>query len=87
MPFQNELHTEALRLLAGCETKSETNLGAENDTKVTFGPFELWIYEDGANLLGPDIDRRFERPDFNTLEDLRISVLALVSELIRPLSK
>jgi hypothetical protein len=34
MPFQRRLHAEALCLLAGRETKSETNLGAENDTPL-----------------------------------------------------
>lgn len=85
MSFQSQLHAEALRSLAGRETKSETNLGAENDTKVTFDPLELWIYEDGANLLGEGVDRRFEAPDFNSLDDLRLSVLAFLSTLIRPL--
>lgn len=82
MPFQSQLHAEALRLLAGRETKSETNLGAENDTKVTFGPFELWIYEDGAHVSGAGVDMRFEAPDFNSLDDLRVSVLAFLSTLV-----
>ena len=46
------------------------------DVKVTFGRYELWIYEDGANLLGPLIDKRFEIYDFDDLDHLKQSVLA-----------
>lgn len=49
--------------------------------KVTFGRYELWIYEDGANVLGPSIDRRFEIYDFANLEKLGQSVLSFLEKL------
>jgi hypothetical protein len=49
--------------------------------KVTFGCYELWIYEDGANVLGPSIDRRFEAPDFANLDALKRAVLVFLERL------
>jgi hypothetical protein len=32
---------------------------------------EVFVYEDGAGILGPGLDRRFELDDFATLDALR----------------
>ena len=32
---------------------------------------EIYIYDDGANILGTDIDIRFESPDYDSLDLLR----------------
>jgi hypothetical protein len=49
MSFETELR---LRLLGNDAVVTEP-VGPERDIKVTFGRYELWIYEDGANVLGP----------------------------------
>jgi hypothetical protein len=59
MSFQTELREEALRLLGNDGVATEP-VGPERDIKVMFGRYELWIYEDGANVLGPSTDKRFE---------------------------
>lgn len=51
MSFQAELHEEAVHLLNGKGVLTESTTPS-NDVRVTFGRYELWIYEDGANVLG-----------------------------------
>jgi hypothetical protein len=53
-----------------------------NNVRVTFERYELWIYEDGANVLGPSIDKRFEIYDFDNLDHLKHSVLAFLESLL-----
>ena len=83
MDFQTQLHEEAVQLLRskGVLLRSTS---ISNDVKVTFGRYELWIYEDGANVLGPSIDKRFEIYDFDNLDHLKQSVLALLEKLLIP---
>jgi hypothetical protein len=80
MSFQIELREEALRLLGNDAVVTEP-LGPERDIKVTFGRYELWIYDDGANVLGPSTDKRFEIYDFDNLDHLKKSVLAFLASL------
>jgi hypothetical protein len=56
--FQSKLHEEAVLLLrskgAMPESTSLPNpdgASSPNDVKVTFGRYELWIYEDGQTFL------------------------------------
>ena len=44
--------------------------------------YELWIYDDEAQIQGPEIDLRFESPDFSSAEELRRKFLESVRELI-----
>lgn len=46
-----------------------------DDINIEFGAFRLWIYEDGANIGGPSLDKRFEIYDYGGLEQLRESVM------------
>jgi len=44
--------------------------------------FELWIYDNEAQIQGPEIDLRFDSPDYSDLEELRNKFLESVKELI-----
>jgi hypothetical protein len=92
MNFQPQLHEEALRLLrskgvlAESQSLPKPKCGLDpdegpDDIKVTFGQHELWIYEDGANVLGPSLDRRFEIEDFDDLDHLKQAVLTFLGSL------
>lgn len=81
MDFQTKLRAEAVQLLRSKGVVSES-ASLSDDVKVTFGPYELWIYEDGANVLGPSIDKRFEVYDFDNLDLLKQSVLAFLEKLL-----
>ncbi len=89
MDFQDRLHKDAWCLLLGKGALPESaslpnpdGPSSPNDVKVTFGRYELWIYEDGANILGPSIDQRFEEPDFANLEELHQAVLVFLERLL-----
>lgn len=45
-------------------------------------PLEVWIYDDEAQLQGPDIDERFEAADFRNAEALRRAFLMRAIELL-----
>jgi len=86
--FQLRLHEEALRLLQDKNVATESRSlpipdpeGGPDDIKVTFGSYELCIYEDGANVKGGSIDQRFEIYDFDDLDHLRRSVLTFIDSL------
>jgi hypothetical protein len=86
--FQFRLREEALHLLQSKNISAESQSlpipdpdGGPDDIKVTFGNYELWIYEDGANVIGPLIDKRFEIYDYDDLDHLRQSVLAFLDSL------
>ncbi|BBB99032.1 hypothetical protein ABIF38_005576 [Bradyrhizobium japonicum] len=81
MSFQAELHEEAVHLLNGKGVLTESTTPS-NDVRVTFGRYELWIYEDGANVLGPSLDKRFEVYDFDDLDHLKHSALAFLEKLL-----
>ncbi len=47
-------------------------LGGQKETYI-YGQvkdLEIWIYEDSAEIGGNDIDKRFEKPDFKSEDDL-----------------
>ncbi|WP_291868097.1 hypothetical protein [Bradyrhizobium sp.] len=80
MSFQTDLREGALRLLGNVAVVTEP-VGPERDIKLTFGRYERWIYEGGANVLGPSTDKRFEIYDFDDLDHLKTSVLAFPASL------
>jgi hypothetical protein len=49
--------------------------------KATAGNYEIWIYPDGANVIGGQIDKRFEIYDYGSLNDLQSALLKFVGEL------
>jgi hypothetical protein len=46
------------------------------------GTYEIWIYPDGANVLGGKVDKRFEIYDYRSLDDLQSALLKFVGELL-----
>ena len=56
------------------EGENETLIRARLGTSTA----EVFIYEDEAQLLGPDIEARFESPDFPDAESLRDTFIATV---------
>lgn len=51
--------------------------------KLTVSGYELWVYADGANVLGDNVDKRFEISDYNSLADLQSGLLEFFRELLR----
>jgi hypothetical protein len=82
--FQFQLHYEAMQLLA------EHKIPFQNETeerptdlalKLTFRDVALWIFKDGANLVGAGLNRAFEANDFKNLEALKIACLDYLKTL------
>ena len=46
---------------------------------------DCFIYEDGAHILGPDVDSRFEAPDYDSLDDLAAAFVNEASAVARRL--
>ena len=92
MNFQFQLHEDALRLLRSKNIivssqslpKPRTCLDPEDgpdDIKLTFEPYELWIYQDGANVLGFSFVLCFVFFDFEDIGHLRQYVLTFLDRL------
>ena len=47
----------------------------EYGLKITIGKYVCWIFPDGADIIGADIDKRFEIYDFASLEALQAAYL------------
>jgi len=54
----------------------------EYGIKVSIGKYESWIHPDGADVIGPDLDKRFEIYDFNSLDDLKVAYLEFVESIV-----
>jgi len=52
--------------------------------KIAATPIEIWIYEDGAEISGPEIDDRLERQDFESLAELISEFGVQLSGLLGP---
>ena len=49
---------------------------------------EVFVYDDGAELLGgKGVDVRMERPDFDTLDELKNAYVAALSKYLRESTK
>lgn len=66
--------------------------GKDVNPSVTFGdsetyisvrcdPYEFFIYDDGASILAPTVDERFELPDFPSLDALQNAFIRRATEL------
>lgn len=55
--------------------------------RFSFGDYISWIYLDGAELIAPDLDRRFEIYDFNSIDDLKRAYIRLLEEHVKNYSK
>ena len=86
--FQSELHQETTRLLRGrgiqpSSTSRWSGWLSSNYVSVTFGNYEIEIFEDRANLLlRPVLDKHFEVGDFDDLDHLKLAVLRLLEALL-----
>lgn len=81
MLFQNELNVEVAQLLRARGLSPDRTV-INDSVKFSFEGFELWIYPDGANVLGPSVDRRFEIYDFDSLDHMKQVVLAYVATIV-----
>lgn len=80
--FQSELHHHAVRLLRSNGVASESSSRA-NDVKIAFGRYTLSIYVDGANVHGiPNLDKYFRAENFADFDQLKQSVLRLLTTLL-----
>ena len=50
--------------------------------RISGSNFWFFIYVDEAGIQGASLDLRFERPDYDSLEDLSEAFLSAVSKLI-----
>jgi len=51
--------------------------------RVPTQKLEFWIYCDGAQISGPNLDRRFEKEDYDDLDQLASCYRAEVSRVLR----
>ena len=55
---------------------------AEGARKISADPYIFWIYVDGANVIGPKLDKRFEWQDYKNLDTLQEDFLRFVQRLL-----
>lgn len=68
---------------AGRSPGSESVMGNEEKyMAISFGGYRALLYVDGAELLGDRLDRRFEKFDFDSLDDLRMQLVQEVRQLV-----
>jgi hypothetical protein len=72
------IDTHGLKLV---DRKIEGNDESYIYGKIGSTPFEIFIYEDEAQIQG-EIDERFELPDYESLDELEQAFLSKVKELI-----
>jgi hypothetical protein len=85
--FQISLRDEIQRILNEARISSIARpvsdpLQVGDALQIEFGQFALWIYADGANVEGPQTDKRFELPDFDGLDELRHSCVRFVELVV-----
>lgn len=83
--FQSTVEEEILRVLnlAGRSVKREIvtaeipffSKDPQTVIHIASSSFEVWLFDDGANLLRNGNESRFERPDFDSLEELQRALL------------
>ena len=82
--FQVQMHYDTMQLL------TERQIAFQNETeerptdlalKLTFRDVALWIFKDGANVVGGSVDRAFEAEDFKNLETLKTECLDYLKSL------
>ena len=81
-----KLDVEKLLLSSGVKFSVREYEGKDPATKVSIHrpvPIEVWIYSDGAGILGDALDERFEKPDFHSLEALREAFIGRLSSLVK----
>lgn len=61
--------------------REELAAGREKYFILSFDGYRVLIYEDGAEILGNGLDKRFEKEDFRTLDALRERLLSALREI------
>lgn len=68
---------------AGRAPESQETLGnREKYLVVSFSGYRVLLYLDGAEILGNGLDLRFEKEDFENLDQLRERLLAKLRPLL-----
>ena len=65
----------------GAQVNEELAGDREKYLVISFAGYRVLIYEDGAEILGNGLDRRFEKEDFRSLDLLREQLLSGLREL------
>ena len=79
--FQRKCEAELLRLLKRKHLVLENRkLGGQKEIYIyaEVKGLETWIYEDGAEIAGDTVDKRFEKYDFDSDDEL---INAFIGEL------
>lgn len=83
--FQIEVWSKLSTLFNGREVQAfdEVIHGRTEDyVKISIDDLTLWLYHDGAGILGPGIDDRFEWQDYQSLNELGAAFLVRVEQLL-----
>lgn len=83
--FQRKALADVRNVLheVGRSAESESVLGNEEKyVAILFGGYQALIYVDGAELLCNGVDRRFEKYDFDSLDDLRLHFVREVRQAL-----
>jgi hypothetical protein len=73
------------RMSASGATLHDRKIGGEQEPYIegSIGNIQIWIYHDGeACVVGRGLDRVFELPDFNSVQDLRNAFVEVVAMLV-----
>ncbi len=84
-PFQLDAQERLKEILnrSGISAVFEVGGGPrEYGIKVSVGEYESWIYPDGADVIGPGMDKRFEIYDFDSLDELKMAYLEFVESIV-----
>lgn len=69
--------------LAGKECRIFFHIGvSENYFIVHSGEYKIYIYADGTNIQGENVDERFEADDYSNLADLENAFIKSATNLI-----
>lgn len=56
--------------------------GTEHSVRIESQALTFWIYIDGAEVLGPILDERFEIYDYRSLDELRNAFLQFSEDVL-----
>ena len=65
----------------GAQVTEELAGDREKYLIISFAGYRVLIYEDGAEILGNGLDKRFEKEDFRSLDLLREQLLSALRDL------
>ncbi len=88
--FQLDVLKDLLELISPAEVGDISILVSKgsNETvieaKLTKRDLSFWIYDDGASILGRNVDVRYEAESYRTLDMLAEAFLKGVSSTIKP---